>query len=53
MRTKSPLTEWREQSGLSASELADPINVPRAEIIGAETGGQGLIGEPQDYLTLI
>jgi len=44
MRTKSPLTEWREQYGLSAAELADLCNVTEAEIVRVETGEEGLLG---------
>jgi len=48
MRDKSPLTEWREQYGLS---VADLCNVSEAEIARIEAGKQGLIGEVQDCLT--
>ncbi len=51
MRNKSPLTEWREQYGLSVSDLADLCNVTEAEIARIEAGKQGLIGEVQDCLT--
>ena len=48
MRTKSPLTEWRKQCGLS---MADLCNVSEAQIARIEAGKQGLIGEVQDRLT--
>jgi transcriptional regulator with XRE-family HTH domain len=51
MRTKSPLTEWREQQGLSVADLAGLCNLPEAEIIRIEAGETGLVGEVQDYLT--
>jgi len=51
MRTKSPLTEWREQYGLSVAELADLCNVSEAMILRVEAGKTGLVGEVQDYLT--
>ena len=51
MRTKSPLTEWREQYGLSVAELADLCNVTSAQIARIEAGKTGLVGEVQDYLT--
>jgi len=51
VRTKSPLTEWREQYGLSVADLADPCNVSEVEIARIEAGKQGLIGEVQDCLT--
>ena len=43
MRTQSPLTEWREQYGLSTAELANLCNVPEAEITRLEAGTQCLI----------
>jgi len=51
MRTKSPVTEWREQYGLSMAELADLCNVTEGEIARFEAGEEGLIGEIQDRLT--
>ena len=51
MRTKSPLTEWREQYGLSIADLADLCNVTEVQIARIEAGKQGLIGEVQDCLT--
>ena len=48
---QSPLTEWREQYGLSIAELANLCNVPEAEITRIEAGQQGLVGEVQGYLT--
>ena len=51
MGSRSPLTEWREQYGLSTAELADLCNVPETEITRIEAGEQGLVGEVQDYLT--
>jgi len=45
MRDRSPLTEWREQYGLSTAELADLCNVSEAEIIRVEAGKEGLSGE--------
>jgi len=51
MRTRSPLTEWREQYGLSMADLADLCNVSEAQIARIEAGKQGLIGEVQDRLT--
>jgi len=51
MRDKSPLTEWREQYGLSTAELANLCNVTEGDILRVEAGEDGLIGEVQDYLT--
>jgi len=51
MRTKSPLTDWREQYGLSVADLADLCNVSEAQIARIEAGKQGLIGGVQDCLT--
>jgi transcriptional regulator with XRE-family HTH domain len=51
MKPKSPLTEWREQYGLSVAELADLCNVTEAEIARVEAGEEGLIGDLQDCLT--
>jgi len=51
MRTKGPLTEWREHYGLSVADLADLCNVSEAQIARIEAGKQGLIGEVQDCLT--
>ena len=51
MRIRSPLTEWREQVGLSLAELADLCGVTEAEIIRIEAGEEGLVGEVQDCLT--
>jgi hypothetical protein len=51
MRTISPLTQWREQSGITIAELADLCNVTEADIVRVETGEDGLIGEIQDCLT--
>ncbi len=51
MRATSPLTEWREQYGLSTAELADLCNVLQTDIIRIEAGEEGIVGEVQDYLT--
>jgi hypothetical protein len=51
VRKRSPLTEWREKSGLSITELADLCDVTEAKIIRIEAGEERLIGEVQDCLT--
>jgi transcriptional regulator with XRE-family HTH domain len=51
MRAKSPVTEWREEHGLSVAELAALCNVTEADIARVEAGEEGLIGEVQDCLT--
>ena len=51
MRTRSPLSDWRAQCGLSVAELAGLCNVTEADVLRVEAGEDGLIGEVQDYLT--
>jgi transcriptional regulator with XRE-family HTH domain len=50
MLTKSPLTEWRENHGMTQAQLATACGIKISEVERIEAGKEGIVGELQDYL---